>query len=53
MVYFGRDYGFFKLTFAETESGVFERTVKKSVVFLLILHPYTFSVFRGVLTASG
>lgn len=53
MVYFGRAYGFFKLLFAEAESDVFERTVKKAVVFFLLLDPYISSVFRAVIIASG
>lgn len=43
---------FSDLSFTDTESDVFERPLKKSIIFFLIFDPYIFSIFRGVI-ASG
>lgn len=43
---------FSNLSFTETEFDVFERPLKKSIIFFLILDSYIFSIFR-VVVASG
>lgn len=43
---------FSSLYFAESESDLFERPLKL-VIFFLLLDPYNFLIFRGVILASG